>query len=157
MATLGGSARGSRNRPPAAATNERFTSGRPKAAAVEATMRSHESAISQPPASAGPSTAAMIGLVRSRCAMPAKPPRLVCSAPAWPRRDRLEVGPGREDGSVAGEDADPRVVVLLELVDRRLHPVGDVAVDRVAGLGPTDGDEGDVVLELVVDCHGGRR
>ena len=41
-----------------------------RGACVEATTRSQDSTISVPPARAGPSTAAMIGLVRSRCTMP---------------------------------------------------------------------------------------
>ena len=43
---------GSRNSPPAAATRPRLTSGMPKRASREATIRSHDSAISKPPASA---------------------------------------------------------------------------------------------------------
>ncbi len=82
MAMLKGILRGRRNRPPAAATSERLTSGMPKRAWVEATTRSHASTISVPPASAGPSTAAMIGLTLSRVTMPPKPPRLVFRAAA---------------------------------------------------------------------------
>ena len=43
---------GSRNSPPAPATSERFASGRPNLASRAATMRSHASVISQPPANA---------------------------------------------------------------------------------------------------------
>ena len=74
MAMLRGILRGRRNRPPAPATRLRFTSGMPKTAVSEATTRSQASTISVPPASAGPSTAAITGLVRSRCTNPAKPP-----------------------------------------------------------------------------------
>ncbi len=80
MAMLRGILRGRRKRPPAPATRLRFTSGMPKVAVREATTRSHDSTISVPPASAGPSTAAMMGLVRSRVVMPPKPPRAVESA-----------------------------------------------------------------------------
>ena len=84
MAMAGGRARGRRNRPPAAATSERLTSGTPNRAAVEATTRSQASTISVPPARAGPSTAAIIGLVRARRAMPPNPPRLVMIDGAFP-------------------------------------------------------------------------
>ena len=123
----------------------------PNLAFVEATIRSHDRTISHPPARAAPSTAAMIGLVRSRLAMPAKPPLGVCRLAGLAGGDRLEVGAGGEDRALAGENADPDLVVGLELVDGRLDALGDVAVDRVAGLGPVDGDEGDVPLRLVGD------
>ena len=74
MAMLRGILRGRRNSPPAAATRLRLTSGMPNTAVSEATTRSHARTISVPPARAGPSTAAMIGLVRSRWTKPAKPP-----------------------------------------------------------------------------------
>ena len=86
MAMLNGILRGRRNNPPAAATKERLASGSPKRAFDEATMRSHARQISVPPASAGPSTAAMSGLVRSRATMPANPPFAVRS---WSRRPAL--------------------------------------------------------------------
>jgi hypothetical protein len=44
---------------------------------------------------------------------------------------------------VGGEDADPHVVVGLELVDGRLEAVGEVGVDRVAGLRTVERDERD--------------
>ena len=53
----------------------------PNTAVREATTRSQASTISVPPARAGPSTAAMIGLVRSRCTSPAKPPFFVIMPP----------------------------------------------------------------------------
>ena len=98
MAILGGRARGRRNSPPAAAASDRLTSGSPKAAALEATMRSQERAISQPPARAGPSTAAMMGFSRSRVAMPANPPRAVCRAAAWPEAMALRSAPALKTG-----------------------------------------------------------
>src|SRR5690606_3295012 len=64
-----------------------------------------------------------------------------------------EVGAGAEDGAFVAEDADPDLVVGLGLVDGRLDALGDVTVHRVAGLGPVDGDEGDVAPLLVFD-HG---
>ncbi len=70
----------------------------PKVAVVEATTRSHDSTISVPPASAGPSTAAMIGFVRSRWTMPAKPPFLVARAPALPELISLRSAPAQKTG-----------------------------------------------------------
>ena len=52
IAMAGGSTRGSRTRPPAAATSERLTSGIPNCEPVDATRRSHDRAISVPPATA---------------------------------------------------------------------------------------------------------
>ena len=66
MATARPIARGRRNRPPAPATRLRFTSASPNDDRVEATTRSQASTISQPPAIARPSTAAITGFVRSR-------------------------------------------------------------------------------------------
>ena len=55
-----------------------------------------DSTISVPPARAGPSTAAMIGLVRSRVDDAAEAARLVCRSAGVARVDRLEVGAGAE-------------------------------------------------------------
>jgi len=56
-----GSRRDSSSAPPAAATSDRLTSGTPNRADRDATTRSHASISSNPPASAQPSTAAIIG------------------------------------------------------------------------------------------------
>src|SRR5215204_1957054 len=64
---------GSRRSAPPAATSERLTSGMPKRAPFAATIRSQASATSKPPATAKPSTAAMIGLRGGPWTMPAKP------------------------------------------------------------------------------------
>ncbi len=58
---------------PPAATSERLASGIPIFAPFAATIRSHASAISIPPATAKPSIAAISGLRDARWAMPAKP------------------------------------------------------------------------------------
>ncbi len=73
IATLRGSARGSRSRPPPAATSDRLTSGMASRAPREATIRSHASATSSPPANAKPSIATISGLSAERWVMPAKP------------------------------------------------------------------------------------
>jgi hypothetical protein len=53
----------------------------PNTAVSLATTMSQARTISVPPARAGPSTAAITGLVRSRCTKPAKPPRAVDMPP----------------------------------------------------------------------------
>ena len=154
MATFTGILRPRRNTPPAPATSERFTSGMPNVALREATTRSHASTTSVPPASAGPSTAAMSGFVRSRWVRPAKPPRLVMIPLGPSGLERLEVGAGAEHGGNAGDDRDPHVGVGLEGVDRFLDAARGLRVDRVARLGPIDGDHRGVPAHLVVQ-HGG--
>src|SRR3954449_3883591 len=64
---------GRRSKAPPAATNERLTSGMPSLAPLLATIRSQARAISKPPATAKPSTAAISGLREARWTMPAKP------------------------------------------------------------------------------------
>ena len=98
IATLRGRTRGSRNSPPAAAISERFTSGIPKRAAVDATMRSHDKAISVPPANAGPSHAAMRGFDRSLVTMPAKPPLAVLICRACPEATNFRSAPAQNTG-----------------------------------------------------------
>ena len=64
--------------------------------------------------------------------------------------DHLQVGTGAEDGAflaggVRAEHADPHVGVVLQLVDGRLEPERDVAVDRVASFRTVEGDDADPV------------
>ena len=61
---------------------------------------SHDSAISRPPASAGPSTAAMIGLRRSRVTMPANPPLGAIISPARPALISLRSAPAQKNSFV---------------------------------------------------------
>src|SRR3954451_6894760 len=70
--------RGSRSSAPAAATSERLTSGMPRRAPRAATIRSHASAISSPPATAKPSIAAISGFRGGPSAIPAKPRPSTC-------------------------------------------------------------------------------
>ena len=74
-----------------------------------ATTRSHDSTISVPPARAGPSTAAMMGLVRLRLAMPPNPPLAVASSPARPSLMALRSAPAREHVALVGQHAEPDV------------------------------------------------
>src|SRR5436309_3283222 len=98
MAMFVGILRGSRKTPPAPATNDRLTSGRPNAAVRDATTRSQASVISHPPASAGPSTAAITGLVRTLRANPANPPRAVERPPPDPAAMALRSAPALNTG-----------------------------------------------------------
>ena len=106
LAMLRGSMRGSRSRPPPAATSERLTSGMPSFAPSAATIRSQASAISSPPATAKPSIAAISGLSEPRSVIPRK------AAPLDPRHlaggKRLEVHAGAEETAGAGDDPDRR-------------------------------------------------
>ena len=88
---------GNRVVPPAMATRDRLTSGRPKAALGDATTRSHARTNSQPPATAGPSTAAITGFVLSNVTNPPNPPRLVPRF-AFPDATALRSAPAQKTG-----------------------------------------------------------
>ena len=94
-------ARGRRNKPPAAATRERFTSGRPNTVSCAATMRSQARAISQPPATAVPGMAAISGFSRSRLTIPAKPPRFVDRLAPFPAAISFRSAPAQKTEPVA--------------------------------------------------------
>jgi hypothetical protein len=87
-----------RKRPPAPAIRPRRTSGSPNVAAGEATTRSQLRTSSVPPASAGPSTAAISGLVRARRTSPPNPPRSVESSAASPAARALRSAPAQKTG-----------------------------------------------------------
>jgi hypothetical protein len=93
----------------------------------------------------------MMGLVRSRVAIPANPPRAVARVPARPALISLRSAPAQEDRRHAGEDPEPQGVVGFELVDGFLDTVGHVAVDGVAGFGTVDRDDGHVAFGGVLD------
>ncbi len=59
--------------------------------------------------------------------------------------DLLQVGTGAERGTRAGEDDDGDRVVGLEVVEDRLHCLGEIAVHRVARLGPVERDDRDPI------------
>ena len=84
--------------------------------------------ISHPPARADPLTAAMIGLGKSRWAMPPKPPLAPMMLAGLAGGEGLEVHAGAE-GLVpgAGDDDHPAVVVGLELVEGRARMPGETA------------------------------
>src|SRR6516164_1447804 len=102
--------RGSRNSPPAPATRPRLTSGRPNTASSLATTRSQDRTISNPPARAYPSTAAMTGLAGGRWVMPPKPrpPAAEFSPAAKPLR------------SIPAQKVPPAPVMISEVTSLRV-------------------------------------
>ena len=123
----------------------------------EAIRMSQASAVSSPPASAQPLTAATIGFA-IRCMPRVKPlrpsstiSRISCRGRALDdRRDvGLQVGAGAERVAGAGEDRDVDRVVVGEVGPGLDHQPVDVGVDRVAGLGAVDRHPGDPVALLV--------
>ena len=144
---------GRRMSPPAPATRPRLASGMPKVAWSAATTRSHDSMISQPPASAAPLTAAMIGLGNCRWVMPANPPVPPMMAPPSPEAKALRSMPAEKALSPAPvRTTTAQPASRLELVEGGRHPHADVAVDGVAGLGPVDREDLDVSSSLAFDC-----
>ena len=113
----------------------------PNRAVSAATTRSHDSTISNPPASAGPFTAAMSGFGKSRChdARRSRPCRARCRRAAL--RDDLEVGAGREHLAGTGQHDRAQLVVGLDLVEDRRHRLADLGTDRVARFGPVEREE----------------
>ena len=114
-------------------------------------MRSHARQSSVPPASAAPSTAAMIGLVRCRATNPAKPPRSCGADPCRPLWISLRSAPAQNTGGVAVSTPTHKRWVVLDPIDRRLESLRDVGVDRVARLGSIDRDNSDVADGREVD------
>jgi hypothetical protein len=149
MAMLRGILRGRRNRPPAAATRLRFTSGMPNTAV---SRRDHQVAREHQLGAAGERRTVDggdDGLVRSRCTNPPKPPfwvvmppgsTLIClrSAPAQKIQPFSVWAPVRMPTHTSSSAS--------SLVDGGLDALGDVGVDGVAGVGAVDGDDGDVAL-----------
>ena len=151
MAMARGMVRGRRTSPPAAAISDRFTSGSPNRAAVEATRKSQVSAIS---VSSGQGRAVdrrdqRFGPLTQHD--PAEAAPLGGQLPESALGHCLQVGAGAEHRSGVGEDAEPQGVVGLQAVDGGFEPSGDFAVDRVASLGAVHGYEGHVALGLIVD------
>ena len=141
--------RGRRSSAPAAATSPRLTSGMPKRASRAATMRSHDSATSKPPASAQPSTAAISGLRGG--ALGDAGEAAVADVRALAGHERLQVHARAERAAGAGEDARAQRLVLVEPVERGGDALGDGQVDRVARLRPVDGDDEDLAVGLGAD------
>ena len=114
----------------------RFTSGMPKRAVSAATTRSHESTISNPPASAGPFTAAMIGFGKSRVTMPAKPPLPRAMSLARPCATTFRSAPAENTSPAPVSTTARKRGVGLDLVEEAGHRLADFGADRVARLGP---------------------
>ncbi len=60
-----------------------------------------------------------------------------------------KVGADAEGAARAGDDADPRILVVAEPAERGVEVGAHLAVDRVEGVRPVVGDGGDVAVELV--------
>ena len=88
-------------------------------------MKSHASASSKPPVTAGPLTAAIIGTLRR-----GDRGREVGEVLQRRHAEVAQVEPGAERGVGAGDDDAPGVLVGVDGVDRRL---GQLGVERVAG------------------------
>ena len=153
-AIASGTRLGSRMRPPAAAMRPRCTSGMPKRAVSAATTRSHDSTISNPPASAGPFTARDDRL-REVAGHDAREPALAArDVHAAALRDDLEVGAGGEHLARAGEHDGAQRGVGLDLVEEPGHRLADLGADRVARVGPVEREERDVAAPFEFDeCH----
>ena len=99
-----------------------------------------------PPAIAGPSTAAISGLVSRKPLSSAlitdgsNSPDSKLS-PGWLRAHRLQVGAGAEVAAGAGEDADPDLGVVVHPVPGLAHDREHLAGERVARLGPVHRDD----------------
>ncbi len=149
IAMLRGSTRGSRSRPPPAATSERLTSGIPSRAPRGgddqiAGQRDLESA-------------------RHRESFDRRDQRLGRAALGDPGEaavggvgglagdERLQVHPGAEALAGAGQHADRQAVVAVELVERGGDPLRDRGVDRVALVGAVDRDQEDAPAALCED------
>ena len=102
-----------------------------------AIRRSHQSASSSPPARHQPSIAAIVGFDGVSRVKPIGPSGMVDV-----EVDRLQVG-ARAEGLAAGagEDQDPGALVGLEVAQALAQGLRGRGVDRVAPLGPVDGQD----------------
>ena len=130
---VGDPRRDSRSSPPPAATRPRLTSGRPNRASSAATIRSHASTISNPPAIAVPSTAAIDRLGGRPLDDPgeaAAPDRAALAG-----QERLEVHARAERAARAGEHArgERRVPFQLSIAWEIAHAVSVSIALRTSG------------------------
>ena len=93
---------------------------------------------SNPPARAQPSTAAIIGFRGGVWVIPHSP--RPCEGGRLAPQERLEVHPGREYPARAGEDADPKLGVRVELVHCVPESGGHAEVECVLRLRAVDRD-----------------
>jgi len=64
------------------------------------------------------------------------------------------VGPDAEGSPRAGDDGDPRLLLVAEAGEGVVQVAPELGVDRVQGVGSVVGDGGDVVVALVADGAG---
>ena len=144
-------ARVSRWVPPMPGMTPSLISGWPNLAVSAAMMRSHCMASSQPPPSAKPATAAMIGLRAVDGAIPVA--REVAGEHVREGfvGHLLDVGAGRERLLGAGDDHATDVCIGLEGVDRRGQFLLERGIERVERLRPVEADDADLALRLDQD------
>ena len=70
------------------------------------------------------------------------------AAPELAGGDRLQIGAGAERAARAGQDRDRERLVRVEAAKRPHQRRRGRVVDRVAHLGPVDGDDGDFAVRL---------
>jgi hypothetical protein len=70
------------------------------------------------------------------------------------RNQFLQIGPCAE-GAIArsGENGDPDIGVVPDICPNANQLVVGGDVDRVEGVGPVDGDRGDVIAAFILDVH----
>ena len=110
-------------------------------------MKSHIIAISQPPPSAKPATAAMTGLRQRPIRSPGEEivsHHLREAAPAH----FLDIGPSRESAVRAGQDKAADAVVRLQYVEGGVQLGDQRRVERVQRFGPVEGNQADALLPL---------
>ena len=139
--------------PPPPANSPRFTSNNPNHALSAATIRSHASAISNPPATAVPFTAAMIGFGKSRITIPPNPPRLVVNPRESPAATIFRSAPAEKTSPVPVSTTTRTDGVVLDVVERLLDAVRDGVVDRVLRFRPVDAQDLDVPAAFAHDAH----
>ena len=135
----------------------RSTSGTPKrrqytprTASDAATRRSHHSASSSPPATAGPSMAAITGLRQREPRRTHRAGTVVGHRATIALGERLEVGTGAEVASGAGQHGDGQRLVGVEVDERLEQRCGGDRVDGVAAIRAIDGH--DANRPVVVDA-----
>ena len=126
-------------------------SGWPNSAVSEATIRSQISASSQPPPSAQPETAAIIGVRHSASRRQNAGRRVKERLVELALGERADVGAGGEDLVGAGDHDAADLGVGVEALDRAGELLHQLGRERVARLGAVQAAERDVVVDRRLD------